>query len=180
MTAQPDSARTICKSVGLSLSQWKKAKDAGVDVKDIVAMQAFRKTLNTRVNRKKQPTSEPVPTQSGTMSFEQIEAELRRPDLDPNTARTLKLRIESLRGMVKYQAEMGKLVSRAEVDEHFVMAAMGIKAFLRRYEREIPGLCLGLTLSQSVPIVKAKTRELQDMLANLQGEFWKDHPNSES
>ena len=180
MTPKPDSARSICKEVGLSLSQWQKAKDAGVNVKDIEAMRAFRQTLNTRVNRKKVTTTVLPTTQSGTMSFEQIEAELRLPDLDPNTARTLKLRIESLRGMVKYQAEMGKLVSRAEVEEHFVMAAMGIKAFLRRYEREIPGLCLGLTLSQSVPIVKAKTRELQDMLTNLQSEFWKEHPDTEA
>jgi hypothetical protein len=57
---------------------------------------------------------------------------------------------------------------------------MGIQAFLRRYEREIPALCLGLTLSQSVPIVKAKTRELQDMLASMESDFWKDHPDSES
>lgn len=176
MTPDPTSARNICKEVGLSLSQWQKAKDAGVDVKDIEAMRAFRKTLNMRANGKKETTP---PTESGTMSFEQIEAELRRPDLDPNTARTLKLRIESLRGMVKYQAEMGKLVSRAEVEEHFVRAAMGIQAFLRRYEREVPALCLGLPLSQSVPIVKAKTRELQDMLASMESDFWKDHPDSE-
>lgn len=175
MTPDPTSARNICKEVGLSLSQWQKAKDAGIDVKDIEAMRAFRKTLNMRGNGKK----ETPPTESGTMSFEQIEAELRRPDLDPNTARTLKLRIESLRGMVKYQAEMGKLVSRAEVEEHFVRAAMGIQAFLRRYEREVPALCLGLPLSQSVPIVKAKTRELQDMLASMESDFWKDHPDSE-
>ena len=141
-------------------------------------MKAFRKTLNRRApNVKKADLSTPPP-QSGSMSLGEIEEQLRRPDLDPNTARTLKLRIESLRGMVKYQAEMGKLVSRAEVEEHFVRAAMGIQAFLRRYEREIPGLCLGLTLSQSVPIVKAKTRELQDMLANIQGEFWKEHPDN--
>jgi hypothetical protein len=30
MTTRPDSARSICKEVGLSLSQWQKAKDAGI------------------------------------------------------------------------------------------------------------------------------------------------------
>jgi hypothetical protein len=179
MSKSPTTARAICKEAGLSLSQWQKAKKAGVDVKDIEAMKAFRKTLNVRApNVKKADLSTPPP-ESGSMSLGEIEEQLRRPDLDPNTARTLKLRIESLRGMVKYQAEMGKLVSRAEVEEHFVRAAMGIQSFLRRYEREVPALCLGLPLSQSVPIVKAKTRELQDMLANLQGEFWKEHPDSE-
>jgi hypothetical protein len=176
MTTRPDSARSICKEVGLSLSQWQKAKDAGIDVKDIEAMRAFRKTLNMRANGKKETNPAELSTESGTMSFEQIEAELRRPDLDPNTARTLKLRIESLRGMVKYQAEMGKLVSRAEVEEYFVRMAMAMQSFLRRYEREIPAICLGLSLSQSTPLVKAKTREMQDHLADLESEFWKDHP----
>lgn len=139
-------------------------------------MKAFRKTLNMRApNVKKADLSTPPP-ESGSMSLGEIEEQLRRPDLDPNTARTLKLRIESLRGMVKYQAEMGKLISRAEVEEHFTRAAMAMQSFLRRYEREIPALCLGLSLSQSTPIVKAKTREMQDHLADLNSEFWNERP----
>jgi phage terminase Nu1 subunit (DNA packaging protein) len=77
---------------------------------------------------------------------------------------------------IKRDKERGKLVPRAEVEEHFVRAAMGIQSFLRRYEREIPALCLGLTLSQSTPLVKGRTRELQDLLASMESEFWKDHP----
>jgi hypothetical protein len=176
MSKSPTSARAICKEAGLSLSQWQKAKKAGVDVKDIEAMKAFRKTLNMRApNVKKADLSTPPP-ESGSMSLGEIEEQLRRPDLDPNTARTLKLRIESLRGMVKYQAEMGKLIARAEVEEHFTRAAMAMQSFLRRYEREIPALCLGLSLSQSTPIVKAKTREMQDHLADLNSEFWNERP----
>jgi hypothetical protein len=176
MSKSLTSARAICKETGLSLSQWQKAKKAGVDVKDIEAMKAFRKTLNMRAPNVKKVDMSTLPPESGSMSLGEIEEQLRRPDLDPNTARTLKLRIESLRGMVKYQAEMGKLISRAEVEEHFTRAAMAMQSFLRRYEREIPALCLGLSLSQSTPIVKAKTREMQDHLADLNSEFWNDCP----
>jgi hypothetical protein len=56
--------------------------------------------------------------------------------------------------------------------------AMAMQSFLRRYEREIPAICLGLSLSQSTPLVKAKTREMQDHLADLESEFWKEHPES--
>ena len=178
MSKQPTTARAICKEAGLSLSQWKQAKDGGVDVTDIEAMKAFRKTLNTRAPHTKKVDLSTPPAESGSMSLAEIEEQLRRPDLDPNTARTLKLRIESLRGMVKYQAEMGKLISRTEVEEHFTRAAMAMQSFLRRYEREIPALCLGLSLSQSTPLVKSKTREMQDHLADLESEFWNEHPES--
>jgi phage terminase Nu1 subunit (DNA packaging protein) len=77
---------------------------------------------------------------------------------------------------IKRDKEKSKLISRAEVEEHFTRAAMAMQSFLRRYEREIPALCLGLSLSQSTPIVKAKTREMQDHLADLNSEFWNDCP----
>jgi hypothetical protein len=105
-----------------------------------------------------------------------MELQLRRKDLDPNTARTLKLQIDSLKSMVQYKALMGKLISRSDVDERDVGIAMALKAMIRRYEREIPALCLGLNLSQSIPLVKAKSRELQDMLSDMTSEFWKRTP----
>ena len=179
MESKPGSARSICKEVGLSLSQWQKAKNAGIDVKDIEAMRAFRKTLNMRGNGKKE-TGDKQPEEMGEMTLEQMELQLRRKDLDPNTARTLKLQIDSLRGMVLYKAAMGKLVPRHEVEELLVRIAMSMQSFLRRYEREIPAICLGLQLSQSTPLVKARTRELQDVLANTASEFWKDHPENET
>lgn len=101
-----------------------------------------------------------------------------RKDRETLLAEKVEVEIELLR--IKRDAATGKSVSRSEVEEHFVRAAMGIQSFLRRYEREIPALCLGLTLSQSMPLVKAKTRELQDMLASMESEFWKDHPDSET
>jgi hypothetical protein len=56
---------------------------------------------------------------------------------------------------------------------------MAMQSYLRRYEREIPALCLGLTLSQSTPLVKARTRELQDVLANTSSDFWNEHPEKD-
>ena len=53
---------------------------------------------------------------------------------------------------------------------------MALRGMLMRYEREIPALCLGLSLTQSMPLVKAKTRELQTILADLTSEFWQSHP----
>ena len=179
MTKRPDSARSICKEAGLSLSQWQRAKDLGIDVKDVEAMRAFRNTLNICPKRKKEPDDKP-PTESGEMTLEQMELELRRKDLDPNSARTLKLQIDSLRGMVLYKSAMGKLVPRHEVEELLVRIAMSMQSFLRRYEREIPAICLGLQLSQSTPLVKARTRELQDVLVNTASEFWKEHPENET
>jgi transcriptional regulator with XRE-family HTH domain len=55
----------------------------------------------------------------------------------------------------------GKLIPRADVKDHFVRVASSIQAFLRKYEKEIPALCLGLPLNQSAPKVKERTREMQ-------------------
>jgi phage terminase Nu1 subunit (DNA packaging protein) len=81
---------------------------------------------------------------------------------------------------IKRDKERGKLIPRHEVEELLVQIAMAMQSYLRRYEREIPALCLGLTLSQSTPLVKARTRELQDVLANTTTDFWNEHPENET
>lgn len=176
--SKKQTARDICKAAGLSLSQRQAAKNAGIDVDNLEAMKAYRKTLNVYPKRTKTAAAAPPETlpPGESMSMEEIEAELRRPDLDPNTARTLKLRIESLRSMAKYQAEMGLLIPREEVIAGYVKIASATQAFLRRWENEIPQLCLGLTSNQSKPLVKTRTRELQAMLSDLKSEFWNEHP----
>ena len=70
----------------------------------------------------------------------------------------------------------GELVAKTQVQAYLVQIAMATQSFLRRYEREIPQVCLGLTLPQSMPLVKAKTRELQNVLADTESEFWKTIP----
>jgi phage terminase Nu1 subunit (DNA packaging protein) len=79
---------------------------------------------------------------------------------------------------IRRDKERGKLISRDEVNERDVSIAMALRAMLRRYEREIPALCLGLPLAQSMPIVKTKARELQDRLADMTSEFWRANPES--
>jgi hypothetical protein len=104
-----------------------------------------------------------------------------REDNDTATA----LRRERI-GLVKAQrvaAELsnkkaaGELISRAEVNQQHVAIAMATQSFLRRWEREIPAVTLGLTVSQSMPLVKARTRELQNILADMNSEFWQSQPS---
>ena len=78
---------------------------------------------------------------------------------------------------IKADEADGLLILRAEVERQHVAIAMATKAFLRRWEREIPSLCLGLSLTQSMPLVKARTRELQNLLADMESSFWKDLPD---
>jgi phage terminase Nu1 subunit (DNA packaging protein) len=97
-------------------------------------------------------------------------AELRR-------RRIALLREQERLARIKANEADGLLIPRAEVERQHVAIAMAIQAFLRRWEREIPALCLGLSLSQSMPLVKARTRELQNLLADLESSFWKNLPD---
>jgi hypothetical protein len=97
-------------------------------------------------------------------------AELRR-------CRIALLREQERLARIKADEADGLLMPRAEVERQHVAIASAMKAFLRRYEREIPQVCLGLTLPQSMPLVKAKTRELQNLLADIESEFWIQQPN---
>jgi hypothetical protein len=82
------------------------------------------------------------------------------------------LREQERLARIKADEADGLLMPRAEVERQHVAIASAMKAFLRRYEREIPALCLGLSLTQSMPLVKARTRELQNLLADMESEFW--------
>ena len=97
-----------------------------------------------------------------------------RKDRESLLASKVEVEIELLE--IKRDRERGKLIARDEVDERDVRIAMALRGMLMRYEREIPALCLGLSLTQSMPLVKAKTRELQTILADLTSEFWQNHP----
>ena len=97
-----------------------------------------------------------------------------RKDRESLLASKVEVEIELLE--IKRDRERGKLIARDEVDERDVRIAMALRGMLMRYEREIPALCLGLSLTQSMPLVKSKTRELQTILADLTSEFWQAHP----
>jgi hypothetical protein len=53
-----------------------------------------------------------------------------------------------------------------------------MKAMLKAFEVQLPQLCLGLTLSQSAPLVRQRLREIQNAFADLSAEYWKDKPTS--
>ena len=78
------------------------------------------------------------------------------------------------------QKAQGELVSKNEVISDHIKIGAAVASFIRRWEREIPQVCLGLTLPQSMPLVKAKTRELQNLLADMESEFWKTQPTTTS
>jgi phage terminase Nu1 subunit (DNA packaging protein) len=79
---------------------------------------------------------------------------------------------------IKRDKERGKLIEREDVRVYFVKCASSMQAFLRKFEKEIPVLCLGLPINQSSPKVKDRIREMQAEWANLEGEFWADHQES--
>ena len=90
-------------------------------------------------------------------------------------------------GLVKAQREaaeiankkaLGELVSRSEVDTDTVRIASALKAMLRALEVQLPQLCLGLTLSQSAPLVRQRLREIQNAFADMSAEYWKAKPTS--
>lgn len=168
-------ARQICKESGLSLSQWQRAKDAGIDVKDLAAMKAYRETINPRTKAPKETPSVAVAGDDGQMSLDDLERELGRPGITPNDALTLQRRINAMKQLAQYRQAMGQLISRDDVRDHFVRCATSIQAFLRKYEKEIPALCLGLPINQSSPKVKDRTREMQAEWSSLESDFWKEH-----
>jgi hypothetical protein len=168
----------MCEATGLSLSQWQKAKKSGVDVKDLDAMKAFRQTINPR-NRggKETPPTDPG-DDSEWMSLDELEKALGRKNITPNEALTLQRQINAMKQLAQYRQAMGQLISRDEVKDHFIRCATSIQSFLRKFEKEIPALCLGLPINQSSPKVKDRIREMQAEWANLEGEFWSEHQES--
>ena len=171
-------ARKICEAAGLSLSQWQAAKNAGIDVKDLDAMKAFRQTINPRNRGGKETPVRDASEESGTMSLADLEAALGAKGITPNEALTLQRQINAMKQLAQYRQAMGQLISRDEVRDHFVHAATSIQSFLRKFEKEIPALCLGLPISQSAPKVKDRIREMQAEWSNLESEFWKEHPEA--
>jgi hypothetical protein len=168
----------MCAATGLSLSQWQKAKEAGIDVKDLDAMTAFRQTINPR-NRggKETPPSKPS-GDSEWMNLDEMEKALGMKGITPNEALTLQRQINAMKQLAQYRQAMGQLISRDEVKDHFIRCATSIQSFLRKFEKEIPALCLGLPINQSSPKVKERIREMQAEWANLESEFWNDHQES--
>jgi phage terminase Nu1 subunit (DNA packaging protein) len=72
----------------------------------------------------------------------------------------------------------GELVSRIEWETDTVRIASAIRSMLRAFEVQLPQLCLGLTLSQSAPLVRQRLRQIQNAFADMSAEYWKNKPKS--
>jgi phage terminase Nu1 subunit (DNA packaging protein) len=77
------------------------------------------------------------------------------------------------------QKAQGELVAKADVIADHVRIGSAVACFIRALERELPQLCLGLPLNQSAPLVKKRVRELQNILADMQSDFWKSQPTTD-
>ncbi len=102
----------------------------------------------------------------------------RRAREDDDTAAALRkeriglVRAQRLAAELANQRAACELVPRSEVLADSVRIASAMQAFLRKIEKDLPQLCLGLTLSQSAPLVKARIREIQQAFSDMSEEFW--------
>lgn len=88
------------------------------------------------------------------------------------------VRAQRLAAELANQKAKGELVPRSEVEADTVRIASAIKAMLRAFEVQLPQLCLGLSLSQSAPLVRQRLREIQQAFSDMSAEYWKDKPKS--
>jgi phage terminase Nu1 subunit (DNA packaging protein) len=88
------------------------------------------------------------------------------------------VKAQRLAAEIANKKAQGELVSRIEWETDTVRIASAIKAMLRAFEVQLPQLCLGLTLSQSAPLVRQRLREIQQAFSDMSAEYWKDKPTS--
>ena len=102
----------------------------------------------------------------------------RKPRADRETLLCEKLEVDIAIKQATLDEINGKSIARADVKDCFTQCTSSIQSFLRKFEKEIPALCLGLPISQSSPKVKDRIREMQAEWANLESDFWKEHPEA--
>jgi hypothetical protein len=89
------------------------------------------------------------------------------------------VRAQRLAAELANQRAKGELVPRSVIEADTVKIAMAMQVFLRKLEKELPQVCLGLTLSQSMPLVRQRIREVQQAFSDMSDEFWNDQPKSQ-
>jgi hypothetical protein len=94
--------------------------------------------------------------------------------------RILLIREQRQRVELENQRVRNEVVSIAEVKLSDTQIGCAVAAFAKSIEVELPALCLGLPLERSRPLVRARLRELQTMLADKFSEFWQAHPEVDS
>lgn len=70
----------------------------------------------------------------------------------------------------------GLVVSRAECQEAWTQLATALGRAMQMAAREIPQVCLGLPIFQSLPLAREKMNKIQTMFSDAESAFWLDRP----
>ena len=98
-----------------------------------------------------------------------------KPRKDRETLLCEKLEIEIALKKIELDSENGLLVSRADCRAAWTRLGAAVSKALQAASRQIPQACLGLPISQSLPIARLAMGEIQRMLSDAESEFWQDH-----
>jgi hypothetical protein len=93
--------------------------------------------------------------------------------------RILLIRQQRERVEIENKRTRGELIPRDAVKLSDTKIGCAVRGFSKAIENELPALCLGLPLERSRPLVRARLRELQEMLADEFSEFWKNFPEAD-
>lgn len=106
----------------------------------------------------------------------------------PSTSSAERLRLKRLelisieceRKALDLQIQKNAVMSRAEAKAEMQSITCALGAYIARIIADLPGIVEGLPRSKSAPAIKAKMREVQNLLANRESEFWSSRPEAES
>lgn len=169
----------VADELGVDVSQVKRASKEGINPYDRESLKRHLANGRSYTPRQKPDDQSAPADDSGVrMTIEEIEDYASRKGQTKRDVEVYKVQLEVIRVAQALKIQRNQLLSRSEVEERDTRIAAALGAMMKRYEREIPAACLGLPLSQSLPIAKDKARALQAMLSDMFSEFWRDHPES--
>lgn len=169
--------RQIQKELGLSPDDMTRAKREGLNPYDRESMRRWKADRQGYI-RSDSPAEMP-PDSAARMTIEEIEDMASRQGLTKKETDVLKGQLEVMKAADALRLQRNKTLSRAMVEETFTKIASALSAMIGRAINDIPTACEGLPKSRSAPVVKEKLRELQNLLASSESEFWAEHPEKE-
>jgi len=94
-------------------------------------------------------------------------------------ARIKLVKEQETRIKIQNEEARGVLISRGDCREAWTRLGAAISKACQMAAKEIPQVCLGLPISQALPLSKAKMSEIQRMLSDHESEFWNNHKEIE-
>ena len=94
-------------------------------------------------------------------------------------ARIEKIAVETEIKQIELDLANGRSISRTDCKEAWTRLGSAVCKALQMAAKEIPQVCLGLPISQALPLSKAKMSEIQRMLSDHESEFWNNHKEIE-